>query len=200
MTRIAFVRHGQTPWNAAELMQGSSDIELNDTGRAQAKQAADWFAANMPDAGWDLVRHSPLVRASETAQIIADALSIKHRAVLPTLAEVDWGAGEGITFQQCTEKWPVLTTVEPFASRKLIPGSEPPDLVVQRGRFAISTLVAQYPDQQVIAVTHGTFLRLLMNDIFGGQIGFIPNTGIIVIDAHREADEMQISMAARSWS
>ena len=69
----AFIRHGQTDWNREGLLQGSSDIPLNDTGRAQARDAL-MTLRSMP---WDVVVSSPLRRARETAQIIADALGLE---------------------------------------------------------------------------------------------------------------------------
>ena len=118
MTRIAFVRHGQTPWNATDRFQGSSDIALNDFGRAQAGRAAAWFLDNLPDAQWDFVRHSPLSRAEETAAIIADTLSVDKRIPLPSLTERDWAAAEGLTFEQCLELWPKMAEVDEFAARE----------------------------------------------------------------------------------
>ncbi|WP_341729559.1 histidine phosphatase family protein [Brooklawnia sp.] len=199
MTRIAFVRHGQTSWNATDRFQGSSNIELNDTGRGQAHQAAGWLLANLPDARWDFVRYSPLSRAAETGAIIADAVSIDRRSALPTLTERDWGAAEGLTFEGCVERWPLMGQVDEFAARELIPGAEPGSLVVERGRYAISTLVDQFPEAQAICATHGTVLRMTMNDVFGGQIGFIPNTGIVVIDAWREDGAVCAELIAKSW-
>ena len=38
--KLGFIRHGQTDWNARELLQGSSDIPLNEVGREQARAAA----------------------------------------------------------------------------------------------------------------------------------------------------------------
>lgn len=200
MTRIAFVRHGQTPWNATDRFQGSSDIALNDFGRAQAGRAAAWFLDNLPDAQWDFVRHSPLSRAAETAAIIADTLSVDKRIPLPSLTERDWAAAEGLTFEQCLELWPKMAEVDEFAARELIPGAEPKSLVVERGRYCVSTLVDQFPDAQVIAATHGTLMRLTLTDFFGAQMGFVPNTGIVVMDAQRVDGDLSVNLVAKSWA
>ncbi|MDP9116224.1 MAG: histidine phosphatase family protein, partial [Actinomycetota bacterium] len=70
---FAFIRHGQTDWNRDDKLQGSSDIPLNEVGRQQAREAA----AHLGHGGWQVVVSSPLVRARETAEIIAGELAIE---------------------------------------------------------------------------------------------------------------------------
>ena len=65
---IYVTRHGQTDLNAKKLMQGRSDIPLNDTGRAQARAARE----KLGNIKFDAVYSSPLCRAVETASIIGN--------------------------------------------------------------------------------------------------------------------------------
>ena len=66
--RLILVRHGETHWNEKRLVQGGdADIELNDTGLAQARKVGAFLAAEPITA----VLSSPLQRASVTAGMIA---------------------------------------------------------------------------------------------------------------------------------
>ena len=81
--KLILVRHGETHWNEAGLVQGGdSDIELNDTGLEQARKLAA-FLENEPITA---ILSSPLQRAIATAEVIAG----HHR--LPV--EVDQGLRE----------------------------------------------------------------------------------------------------------
>lgn len=62
-----FLRHGETHWNAARRIQGQLCAGLNETGRAQARRAAEALA-DQPIAR---IIASPLDRAHETARIVA---------------------------------------------------------------------------------------------------------------------------------
>ena len=66
---IYIIRHGQTANNKAKLLQGRSDIPLNKDGIRQAEAAAKWFRDQQIRI--DRVYSSPLIRAVETAKIIA---------------------------------------------------------------------------------------------------------------------------------
>ena len=85
---IYFIRHGQTEWNVLGLMQGQTDIPLNDTGRAQAKQ----MAKSLQGVTFDKVFCSPLSRALETCQAVVDASQI---IVDKRIAERYFGEFEG---------------------------------------------------------------------------------------------------------
>ena len=72
MTLLYLVRHGQTDWNLQRRIQGSTDIALNDTGRAQAARAGQLLARRH----WDVLASSPLSRAYETAEIIGGYIAL----------------------------------------------------------------------------------------------------------------------------
>lgn len=63
---VYIVRHGETIWNAAGKMQGNADIELNDRGRALARE----LGKRLEKISFDRIYSSPLLRAYETACLI----------------------------------------------------------------------------------------------------------------------------------
>ena len=68
------VRHGQTDWNRAGKIQGTTDIPLNETGRQQAEQLATVLKERIgysAETRIDAVYASPLARAFQTAEILA---------------------------------------------------------------------------------------------------------------------------------
>lgn len=198
-TTIALIRHGQTEWNAFGRFQGSTDTDLNDIGRAQAIEAADWLRTELPEANWQAMRYSPLRRAAETGQLIADALGVDEHRVLPSLSERDWGAAEGLTLAECEQRWPQLAGLDEMTARDLFAGAEPNELVIARGRFALATLAAQYPGGQVLATAHGTVLRETLTDVLGRRFGYVPNAGVIVLRIQPDAAELRCELLARSF-
>ena len=64
--KIYVIRHGQTDWNVAGKCQGRTDIELNETGIEQAKQAKE----QLKNYNIDQIICSPLKRTRKTAEII----------------------------------------------------------------------------------------------------------------------------------
>ena len=92
LTTFALVRHGQTDWNAERRLQGSTDIPLNDVGRGQARDAA----AVLSPYEWDAIVSSPLSRAAETADLIAEGLGLTVSRRVPELTERSFGPAEGM--------------------------------------------------------------------------------------------------------
>lgn len=85
-----YVRHGQTDYNLRNLLQGASDIPLNDTGRKQARDAANAMNGLSISSAYA----SPRLRAYETAQIICDPHGVTVQADMD-LREPDFGVAEG---------------------------------------------------------------------------------------------------------
>ncbi|WP_027502892.1 histidine phosphatase family protein [Rhodococcus sp. UNC363MFTsu5.1] len=164
MTYLALIRHGETEWNAQRRLQGSSDIPLNDTGRAQAHRAADALA----DRTWDLLVSSPLSRATETADIIGARLGIERSAAYHDLAERHLGEAEGITDYEAYDRWP----------HGRYPDIEPKPAVAQRGLRAVDDLARRHPGSAIIAVTHGGVIRAVLDSVHSARSPRIRNAGI----------------------
>lgn len=97
MNQLYFCRHGKTSWNQERRIQGRTDIPLNSEGIAQSKDLAHYFTASHIQA--NAVITSPLLRAKETASLIAQALSIELICD-EDLIEVDTGKFTGKTMDE----------------------------------------------------------------------------------------------------
>lgn len=84
------MRHGETDWNRRHIYMGSTDIPLNQTGMDQAARAIPW----LKDEPIEHVVTSPLLRASQTAAIIAAEIQ-KPVTIIDDLKECYGGNREG---------------------------------------------------------------------------------------------------------
>jgi bisphosphoglycerate-dependent phosphoglycerate mutase len=99
MSRALYiVRHGESEYNAKGLLAGITDIPLTDTGREQARQAG----AQLAQLGITRIVSSPLVRAYETARIIADTIGFDPEAIIvdERLHERNFGELEGTVWSE----------------------------------------------------------------------------------------------------
>jgi probable phosphoglycerate mutase len=87
---IYLVRHGKTDWNSQKLLQGHTDIALNNEG----KLAAVELSKKLKNLKFDLIFSSDLLRAKETAEIIANEHDIKVQTD-ESLRERRFGSFEG---------------------------------------------------------------------------------------------------------
>lgn len=172
--RVALIRHGQTDWNLAGRMQGRTDVPLNETGREQARRLAEQLAR---EGRWDAVVTSPLQRALETAEILADLLSLAA-IVCDDLVERSFGDAEGLSHSDALEQWP---------SRNY-PSMEGHVEVAERGVTALDRIADRFPGGRVIAVTHGSFIRHVLADISALPSDEVPRAENIAI-SEIERDE-----------
>lgn len=166
---LALVRHGETDWNRARRIQGRTEVPLNATGRAQALSAAERLSAVVPDA-WASVQASPLGRAIETADIIAERLGLAAPDINDGLWERDFGEAEGLLVAESEARWPGLSEV---------PAAEPLERVARRSADAIRQLSQTNPGS--VAVAHGAMLRAGLALLTGSDVPRILNGEIWIL-------------------
>ncbi|TDD67069.1 bifunctional RNase H/acid phosphatase [Jiangella aurantiaca] len=157
-TTLHVVRHGQTAMTAARRFSGGGvpGPSLDDTGRAQAARAAELLSTS----GAVAVVCSPMVRTRETAEAVAHRLGLQVR-IDEAWRECHFGDWDGLTLAQLGERYPdaLAAWYESTAARP--PGGESLDDVARRIGAARDKLVAEYPGQPVIVVTHSMPMRTL---------------------------------------
>ncbi|WP_430592130.1 histidine phosphatase family protein [Humidisolicoccus flavus] len=144
--QITLVRHGQTDWNFARKMQGTSDIPLNDVGREQARVAG----VRLRDEGIEGIVSSPLSRAAETADIIAAELGLTVEARYENLVERHYGKAEGLTHDDATERW---------GDKSNWPDAETWEALTERAVAAFDAAATASEHEHLGIVAHGTIIR-----------------------------------------
>lgn len=155
-TILGLLRHGQTDWNIDLRLQGSTDIPLNDTGRAQARLAA----ATLQREDWDVIIASPLSRAKDTAEIVALELGM-NVSIVPELIERSFGVAEGLDHAT----WRKL-----YESHQVIEGLESLEDLRARTVLLLDLIANEYSGQRVLAVSHGAFIRKVLTIVSNGEL------------------------------
>lgn len=158
---FVFLRHGESVGNAEERFQGQSDYPLTDAGRAQARALAErWSKESMK---FDLAVTSPLVRARETAEIIAGALNVPLE-LDPIWMERNNGALSGMTRDEAQELHPQPGFMTPYDSFGES-GEGDWELFLRAGT-AVQRLLRR-PAGKYLIVSHGGLLNKVMYAILG---------------------------------
>jgi len=147
VSQVVFVRHGQTDANAAGLLLGRTDPDLNGAGIAQAAAVAARVAALGPER----ILTSPLARCAQTAAAIAAACGIAAVETEPRLIEVDYGEYDGLPFSELPRDLVVRwRTDADFAP----PGGESLAEVGERVAGFATEVLADLGRAPVVAVSH----------------------------------------------
>lgn len=151
MAKIYIIRHGKTAMNHANLLQGRSDIPLNEEGIRQAQSAAD----RLKDVHFDYVFTSPLGRAVQTALIAAPGVK---PVVEDLLIEMDYGPFEGADLTHLPEE--LISFFSDFVHNQAPQGMEQlPDVVARAGRFLEGI---RQLDGNILISTHALLMKGLL--------------------------------------
>lgn len=160
--QICVARHGETDWNTAEILQGWTDVEINDKGRRQAHE----LALALAPSDFDLIYSSPLLRALETAEIIAGDLRLAPPAIHPGLKERHFGAIQGIPKPELAELNPVL--LQQILKRNpacTFPQGESMNVFADRVLHAVTSIGVQHPGKSVLVITHGWVIDVIVRHV-----------------------------------
>lgn len=184
---LFIARHGQTEWNVKKIIQGHSESVLTERGKQQARE----LHRTLQDIHFDAIFSSDLLRAKQTAEIIALE---KKLAVTTTAAlrERKWGKYEGrksTEYQQearvLLEKFNTLSDQEKWQFRMSV-DMETDEEVVSRFIQFVREIAVAYRGKTVLVVTHGgcirTFLTRLGYMSYGEFEGMAPqNAGYMKV-------------------
>jgi len=157
-----FIRHGQINSNLNKVYSGRSDEPLNARGFEQAHQAADLIKSKAIDR----VISSPLVRAGQTANIIASENGLKM-TYDPAFNEMKFGAWEAKSESSIQQKYPLEWRLWNTSPHRLkMPGRETLQQLQQRVVERMHNISLQGADEakneNILVVAHVAVIRVAL--------------------------------------
>ncbi|HUD06320.1 MAG TPA: histidine phosphatase family protein [Candidatus Saccharimonadales bacterium] len=153
MRHLYFIRHGLSVTNELGVYSGQTETPLSETGREQSRQAGEI----LKKLGIDTIASSPLSRALETAEIIADVLSYPKDKIYVSklLTERELGVLEGQPYEVG------------LADDDKIKGIELSVDLFARAKNALQWLDS-LDGETILVVSHGAVGRAIRHSIPGG--------------------------------
>jgi len=178
-TEIILIRHGETEWNSQQRMQGHSNSDLSSVGQAQIQALGQWMK-NVP---FDLIYSSDSLRAKQTAESITQ-FSGHELQFDQRLREKNLGVFEGLTSEEARERHPeVFRLFKTAGSKYVIDEGESTQQLQDRALEIVDEIRIKHPEERVLLVTHGGFIRVVMKHSLGLSLEtptrfLIRNTGV----------------------
>ena len=158
MVTVILVRHGETEWNRREIFRGRADVELNERGREQAKA----LGAALEGGNLDAVYSSPLSRAVETAEAIAQPHGVPVE-IEDGFIDFDYGIWQGLLRDEVQQRYPRVYrdwTERPHTVK--IEGGESLRMVRRRAMQALIRIVGRHQDGTVVIVAHRVVNKVVL--------------------------------------
>jgi probable phosphoglycerate mutase len=213
-TTLVMVRHGVTEHTRERRFSGglrSTNPGLSDEGRDQIRSTADWLAPVRERI--DAVVASPVRRAHESGEILADRLGVPVEDE-PGFAEMEFGTWDGMTFDEVAatqrdalEKWLGSVEERPGGGESLL-------MVQERVLAALDRLLARHAGRTVVVASHVTPIKMVVAEALDVPLAaqlrmevrpasvtvvtfFTPPAGeSLPVDAERYATLRQLNMLA----
>lgn len=156
-TAIYIVRHGETQWNLEKIIQGHTNIPLNQKGEMQAQERAE----DLRYVDFDFVYSSDLIRAHRTVEIIALE---RNLAITTTeaLRERNFGLYEGKPMDAKHKE--LCELLSKYTNHPVIRESkaETNDLIISRVFTFLREISVAHPGKTILVGSHGGVLRQIL--------------------------------------
>ncbi len=149
---IYLIRHGQTALNHANVLQGRSDQPLNENGERQAREVGEVLRAR--GIVFDRVYSSPLIRAQQTARLIAGDVPLE---IDERLIEMDYGPYEGLDLSHLPPE--ILAFFGDFAHVPAPGGMEQLSSVVERLGLFLEDIRDIARKENILISTHAIAMK-----------------------------------------
>lgn len=180
--KFIVMRHGRTDYNDRHLLQGQTEMPLNEKGIHEAENARE----ELKQEGYsiDRVISSPLGRALKTAEIVSgfpkDKIEIDN-----LLIEIGFGPMEGSSTTEIGEEMQIFFKDPP----RYVPpqGAESYQSLLDRMKAFLESHVQEKSNDTVLVLSHGTAMHAMYLVLTGRPLkqfwdSPIGNCGFFVID------------------
>ncbi len=178
MTKVYLIRHGKTQWNLESRYQGANGDSplLKDSYRE-----IELLASSLQRIPFEHAYASPLKRARITAQALLNHLNPEIPLTIDSrLKEFNLGKMEGMHFEDVAAKWPeVLKNFRHHPDKydeSLVEGESFLE-VIARFRAAIEEYCRQYPNGNILVISHGAALNAAINALIGTPLAHLKDRG-----------------------
>ena len=178
MTKVYLIRHGKTQWNLESRYQGANGDSplLKDSYRE-----IELLASSLQRIPFEHAYTSPLKRARVTAQALLNHLNPEIPLTIDSrLKEFNLGKMEGMHFEDVAAKWPeVLKNFRHHPDKydeSLVEGESFLE-VIARFRAAIEEYCRQYPNGNILVISHGAALNAAINALIGTPLSHLKDRG-----------------------
>lgn len=178
MTKVYLIRHGKTEWNLQSRYQGANgDSPL----LKQSYREIELLADSLQGVAFAHAYTSPLKRAQFTSWALLNHLNQEIPLTIDSrLKEFNLGKMEGMFFADVAAQWPEVMDNfrhHPDKYDENLVGGESFAEVIARFKAAITEYCRQYPDANILIISHGAALNAAINALIGTPLAHLKDRG-----------------------
>jgi broad specificity phosphatase PhoE len=173
--KIYLIRHGETTGDIENRYGGSYDDHLTDRGREQLSQTAIQVA----DKDIEIIFHSPLTRARESAEIISEVINCPVEQ-WDGLEERHYGVLTGLTKQEALDNYPEAVEAHKDPMNTDPEGESFEDF--NNRVVAVFEKIKEHPHNTIAILAHGGSIKRILTYLGEPLPDSIADGGVIEVE------------------